>query len=116
MEIFEIQQLFEPAKTIVDIQKIQYYVDKIVTLLSTIPFDDIEARRIIKDINDEYKENVYIYNWLFPPTGSTISIDQAPSDGLRQDLCWKQNYLTAKAKAKSLDEILKQLKKLYNNE
>ena len=112
MEILEIQQLFKPAKTIEDIKKIQDDIDGIVTLISTTPFDDKQARRKIKDINDAHKENVFIYKLLFQPTGSTISVDQAPSDGLRQDLCWKRDYLSIKAKAKSLDEIIQQLKNL----
>lgn len=113
MEIFELQKLYKPVETIEDIKKINDDIGKIVTLLSTTPFDEIEARKIIKDINDGHKENVLIYKLIFKPKGSGIYVDQAPSDGLIQDLCWERDYLSIKAKIKSLDEIIQQLKNLY---
>ena len=115
MEIFEIQKVFKPIKTIIDVQKIQKDIDEINILLSAIPFNDIEARKKIHKINEEHPENTLIYKLLFPPAGNTISVDQAPSDGLIQDLCWKRDYLSIKAKTKSLDEIIQQPKNMYQN-
>lgn len=113
MDTINLQDLFKPVRTIEDIKEMQHDIDEIIILLESIPFDEKDARKKIKNINEKHKENIFIYKMLFSSVGNTIPIDQAYSDELKQDLYWKQNYLTVKSKAKSLDEIMHHLRNIY---
>lgn len=73
----------------------------------------VAARQKVKSVNDEHLDNRLFYLLLNPPIGQSIPIDNAPSDGLMNDLVWKRDYLKMKADAKTLNEIIHQLSSKY---
>lgn len=109
IEYKQIQESFKPVKTFDEVQKINHNIDEINSILSTFPFNIDAARQKILSINAEHIDNRLFYLLLNPPIGQTISIYNAPSDGLMHDLAWKKDYLKIKADAKTLDELIHQL-------
>ena len=75
----------------------------------------VAARQKIKSINEEHLDNRLFYLLFNPPSGQAINIDNAPSDGLINDLAWKRDYLKIKAIAKTLDEVIHQLISKYQH-
>lgn len=112
-EYKQIQESFKPVKTFDEVQKINHDIDEINSILSTFPFNIDAARQKILSINAEHIDNRLFYLLLNPPMGQTISIYNAPSDGLMSDLAWKRDYLKIKADAKTLDELIYQLSFQY---
>ncbi len=112
-EYKQLQETFKPVKTVDAVQRINNDIDEIDSILSTFPFDAETARRKILSVNAEHFDNRLFYLLLNPPTGQAITIDNAPSDGLMNDLVWKRNYLKIKATAKTLDEVIHQLSSKY---
>ncbi|MCM1118550.1 MAG: hypothetical protein NC543_04240 [bacterium] len=92
-EYKQIQEIFKPVRTIDEVQKINDDINEINSILSTFPFDIEAARQKIKSVNDEHLDNRLFYLLLNPPKGQSILIDNAPSDGLKNDLAWKRDYL-----------------------
>lgn len=113
IEYKQIQESFKPVKTFDEVQKINHDIDEIDSILSTFPFDIETARQKIISINVEHIDNRLFYLLLNPPVGQPISICNAPSDSLMDDLVWKKFYLKVKADAKTLDEIIHQLSSQY---
>lgn len=114
-EYNQIKEIFKPVKLVNELQKINYDISDIAYLLSTIPFDMEAARQKILSINTEHPENCLFFVLLNPPSANAIPLCSASLDNLKQDLTWKKSYLSIKANAKTLDEIIQQLKSLYNH-
>lgn len=114
-EYKQLQEAFKPVKTVDEVKKINDDIDEINSILSTFPFDAETARRKILSVNAEHLDNRLFYLLLNPPMGQTISVYNAPSDGLINDLIWKKDYLKIKADAKTLDETIQQLSSQYKH-
>lgn len=112
-EYKQIQEIFKPVKTLDEIRAINNDIVEINSILSTFPFNMVAARQKIKSVNDKHLDNRLFYLLLNPPIGQSIPIDNAPSDGLINDLVWKRDYLKMKADAKTLDVIIHQLSSKY---
>ncbi len=113
-EYNQIKDIFKPVKLIDVLQKINNDISEITSILSTVPFNMEAARQKVISINNEHPENRLFFLLINPPSGKTIPICSASSDNLKQDLSWKKFYLSTKADAKTLDEIIQQLESLYN--
>lgn len=114
-EYKQLQEAFKPVKTVDKVQRINNDIDEINSILSTFPFDAETARRKILSVNAEHLDNRLFYLLLNPPMGQTISVYNAPSDGLINDLIWKKDYLKIKGDAKTLDETIQQLNSQYKH-
>lgn len=113
-EYSQIKEAFKPVKLINELQKINYDISEITYILSSVPFNMEDARQKVISINHEHPENRLFLFLLNPSGGQAVPICDASSDSLKQDLVWKKFYLSTKADAKTLDEIIQQLESLYN--
>ncbi len=99
------------VKSVKDIMEINQEIAEMQIILNTSPFDTEKARNKVDEINSKHPENIGVYKLVYKPTGPSISVAQANSTGLMADLNWKITYLQAKAMGKSIDELVKELKK-----
>lgn len=113
-EYNQIKEIFKPAKLVNELQKINNDISDITYILSTVPFNMETARQKVISINTEHPENCLFYFLINSPSGESIPICSASSDNLKQDLAWKKSYLSVKATAKTLDEVVQKLESLYN--
>lgn len=113
-EYNQIKEIFKLSKLDDELQKINNDISEITCILSTIPFNIEAARQKVISINNEHLENCIFFRLINPPSDHSIPICSASSDNLTQDLSWKKFYLSIKATAKTLDEIIKQLESVYN--
>ncbi|MBD5474839.1 MAG: hypothetical protein HDR17_02470 [Lachnospiraceae bacterium] len=114
LEYNQIKEVFKPAKLVNKLQKINNDICDITNILFEVPFNMENARQKVISINTEHPENRLFFSLIYPPSGEVIPICIASSDNLKQDLDWKKSYLSVKATAKTLDEVVQQLKSLYN--
>lgn len=114
LEYNQIKEVFKPAKLVNELQKINNDISDITYILSTFPFNMENARQKVISINTEHPENRLFFSLIYPPSGEVIPICSASADDLKQDLTWKRYYLSVKATAKTLDEVIQQLVSLYN--
>lgn len=112
-EYNQIKEIFKPAKLVSDLQKINNDISEITYILSTVPFNIEKAHQKVISINTEHPENRFFFFLIIPHSGEVIPICNASSDNLKQDLDWKKSYLSVKATAKTLDEVVQQLESLY---
>lgn len=82
-------------------------IDNISCILSQNPVDMFLVREKIDTVNRKHPENIIIFNLIFPPQGNRVSLDNAPDSNLISDLAWKLEYLQAKQKGKSFEELCK---------
>lgn len=115
LEYNQIKEIFKPVKLINELQKINHDISDINSILSVVPLNMETARQKVISINIEHPENHLFFSLINPPSGEVIPICSASSDNLRQDLDWKKYYLSVKATAKTLDEVVQQLESLYNS-
>ena len=113
-EYNQIKEIFKPAKLVNELQKINNDISDITYILSSVPFNMETARQKVISINTEHPENRLFFSLLNPPSDEVSPICSASSDNLKQDLTWKKSYLSVKATAKTLDEVIQQLESLYN--
>lgn len=113
-EFKQLEEIFKPVKSIDDIKDIEHDISTLNNVLSTVYLDESTTCSLIKTINIKHPDNRVFYILLNPPTGSSIHIDHASADCLKQDLLWKKTYLSIKAAAKTLDEIIHRLQNLYH--
>ena len=113
-EYNQIKEIFKPLKTVDELQKINSDIYEITYILSTVPSHMETARQKIISINTEHPENRLFFLLIKPSCGESIPVCSASSDNLKQDLSWKKSYLSVKASAKVLDEVIKQLEFRYN--
>lgn len=73
-----------------------------------------QVRYYIDKINNEHKENMILYNIMFPSRGDRVPLESASDDGLIQHLLWKQQFLQAKRARKTFDELCKTIIKQCN--
>lgn len=107
LKIFEkVYSLHEQIDMQNDIREISY-------ILSQSICDRILMREKIDAINYKHKENVILYNFIFPPQGNRISLEDASAESLRSDLEWKRIYLQAKSTGKTFDELRKEMRNSY---
>lgn len=71
-----------------------------------------QVRAQIDTVNRKHPENVIIYNLIFPPQGSRVSLDSASDGNLISDLIWKLDYLQAKQKGKAFEEFCKTMRRI----
>ena len=109
LEYNQIKEIFEPIKLVDELLKINSDISDITDILSAVPFNMETARQKVISINTEHPENRLFFSLLNPPCGEVIPICSASSDNLRQDLAWKKFYLSVKATAKTLDEVVQEL-------
>ena len=110
----QLQENFKPAKLVDEVLKIHKDISEIAWILSSIPFNMETAREKIAAVNREHPENHLFFFLMNPPSGNSTPIYNASSESLRQDLVWKKSYLEIKSKAKTLDEVIRQLESQYN--
>lgn len=115
LEYNHLQENFKPAKLVNEVLKIYKDISEITWILSSIPFNMETARQKITAINEKHPENHLFFFLINPSNGNSTSVYNASSESLRQDLAWKKTYLEIKADAKTLDEVIHQLKSLYNH-
>lgn len=107
LKIFEkVYFLHEQIDMQNDIREISY-------ILSQSICDRKLLRKKIDTINDKHRENVILYNIIFPPEGNHISLEDASAESLRSDLEWKRIYLQAKSTGKTFDELCKEMRNSY---
>lgn len=111
----QLQENFEPAKLIDEVQKIHKEISEITWILSSIPFNMETARQKIAAINRKHPENQLFFFLINPSSGNSIPVYNASSESLQQDLVWKKTYLEIKAQAKTLDEVIHQVESQYNH-
>ena len=112
-EYNQIKEIFKPIKFVDELLKINIDISDITDILSAFPFNIENARQKVISINTEHPENRLFFSLINPPSGEIIPICSASSDNLRQDLVWKKSYLSVKATAKTLDEVVQQLVSFY---
>ena len=115
LEYNQIKEVFKPAKLVNELQKINNDISNITYILTTVPFNMENARQKVISINTEHPENRLFFSLINRASCEVIPICSASSDDLKQDLTWKRFYLSVKATAKTLDEVVQQLKSLYNS-
>ena len=111
----QLQENFEPAKLIDEVQKIHKEISEITWILSSIPFNMETARQKIAAINRKHPENQLFFFLLNPSSSNSIPVYNASSESLQQDIVWKKTYLEIKAQAKTLDEVIHQVESQYNH-
>ncbi len=95
------------AKEITEMKK---DIDEIKQILIMFPFDAQKARIKICEVNQNHKDNIIVYNIINKHIGrTTVSIEQASTLDLMNDLQWKINYLSLKIMGKTADEIVELL-------
>lgn len=99
------------VKSVKDIMEINQEIAEMQAILNTFPFDTEKARNKVDEINCKHPENIGVYKLIYKPSGPSISVAQANPTGLIADLNWKITYLQAKAAGKSIDELIKELRK-----
>ena len=113
-------QLYEHSKTLYDLCDIKKEIAEIEQILAMPVLNVYSARQKIGTINEKHPEIFFIHALLYrlknpyAPNIPPESVDNASDSGLRSDLSWKRDYLTAKGKTTCLDELYKYLKKKYN--
>lgn len=111
-EYNQIKEIFKPVKLVDELQKINNDIFDITYILSAVPFNIENARQKVISINAEHPENRLFFFLINRPSGEAIPICNASPDNLKQDLAWKKSYLSVKADAKTLDEVVQQLMSL----
>ena len=82
------------SQTFINMNQVRYYIDK---------------------INNEHKENMILYNIIFPPRGDRVPLESASNDSLIQHLLWKQQFLQAKRAGKTFEELCKTIRKMFSS-
>ena len=103
----EAKECFEKAHFLHEQIDMQQDIDNICYVLSQNPVDMFQVRTQIETVNRKHRENVIIFNMIFPPQGSPVSLDSASNDNLISDLIWKLKYLQAKQIGKTFEELCK---------
>ncbi len=107
-------------KSEIDIEDMKKTIYRIQELLNEILFDEIEARRLIDEVNNKHPENLGVFNLLtFPNTAvgrSRVTVNNASPSQLAEDLKWKKFYLEAKMKGKTIDVLSKEWNSLKNKD
>lgn len=112
------QEIFEKGRSAKDFADIHNLIREIEAVLQAPQFDVQQARHVIGKENDKHGENIAAYriatHQLQGNMGNSgsVSVEDAHSDELIQDLQWKHYYLNAKLRAKSIEEIEKEWQKL----
>lgn len=113
-------QIYEHSKTLYDLYDIKKDITEIDQILAMPVLNVYSARQKIGSINEKHPEIIFIHALLYrlknpyAPNTPPESVDSASDSGLRSDLSWKRDYLTAKGKTTCLDELYEYLKKKYN--
>ena len=110
-------EISERVRKLKELKDIRDLIDEIEMFWKAPYFDENTARRIIKKVNDNHFENVFLYNMLTYPAmsnqGSGVPIESASQAHLWQDLQWKHFYLNAKLCGKAAEEITKEWTSMF---
>lgn len=102
--------LFEKAHTLQEQWKLENDIQDIRNILNQRPIQMCQVREKIDKVNTEHPENIVLFNFVFPPQGNRVSLDNAPDQSLINDLTWKQIYLQAKKAGKLFGEFCKEMR------
>lgn len=118
-----LQEQGKTIKSVVDIADMKKTIYRIQGLLNEILFDEIEARQLIDEVNNKHPENLGVFNLLTFSNGSNtavgrsrVTVNNASPSQLAEDLKWKQFYLDAKMKGKTIDVLSKEWNSLKNKD
>lgn len=106
-------QMAEMKSTITKIDEIVKDINIINSLFYTYPIDSDKAKRIIHMIDEKHPDNLGLRSTFLPTLYQYRSMEDALPETLLRDLVWKRNFLYLKAIAKSDDDIVIQLRKVY---
>lgn len=103
--------LFEKANTMQEQRKLENDIQDISNILNRQFINIYQVREKIEKVNKEHPENITLYNLIFPPSGSFVSLANASDQNLVDDLTWKRIYLQAKKNGKLFNEFCKEMKR-----
>jgi len=105
-------ELFEKAKFSYEQAYMKRDIKNNRHILSQNPINMNYVIKQINTVNSKHRENIIIYNIIFPPKGNPVPLILASDKEQISDLIWKLDYLQAKKEGKTFEEFCKAMRNI----